>query len=162
MYWADASVDESTITPPACCGPFNRSIMRSKNVLCSDITAHGHLRAVLGQRRARRWSRVRRTEKREPLHTVLPFQSVRAHVLCLKAPASSALIGRFLKISRVQKPFLPVSPFLPVGTCVLLNVRLLCRELVRKNDHLRVHSLNNVPYLAWNLESRCVLGAYLR
>ena len=28
---------------------------------------------------------------------------------------------------------------------------------------IRVHSLNNVPYLAWNLESKkCVLGAYLR
>jgi hypothetical protein len=27
---------------------------------------------------------------------------------------------------------------------------------------IRVHSLNDVPYLAWNLESRCVLGAYLR
>ena len=27
---------------------------------------------------------------------------------------------------------------------------------------VRVHSLNNVPYLAWNLESRSVLGAYLR
>ena len=27
---------------------------------------------------------------------------------------------------------------------------------------VRVHSLNNVPYLAWNLECRCVSGAYLR
>ena len=27
---------------------------------------------------------------------------------------------------------------------------------------VRVHSLNNVPYLAWNLESGCVSGAYLR
>jgi len=29
-------------------------------------------------------------------------------------------------------------------------------------EPVRVHSLNNVPYLAWNLESRSVLGAYLR
>jgi len=27
---------------------------------------------------------------------------------------------------------------------------------------VRVHSLNNVPYLTWNLESRYVLTAYLR
>jgi hypothetical protein len=26
---------------------------------------------------------------------------------------------------------------------------------------VRVHSLNNVPYLAWNLICRCVLGAYV-